>query len=256
MSVLEAPVIPSQENYAHLRSLVASWQLLMETRKKIILPLKRAVSDEETPRLLPWMVDAIAPIEEEKALTEKDIVRVWKQHPLYPWQVEIRGLGEHSCAVAVALMGGDPYVAYPIRRVGPKKSSRWIAEEPYIRTLGQLRSYCGLGDPQRKRTENMSQEDLLGLGKPLLKARLRLISESFLKAQDDIYAPIYYEARDRYEDAIHAWNCRGRGTCGLDSGTPWRDGHKHAASLRLVAKAFLADLYDESKRLHEEGEWC
>lgn len=241
--------------YDQLRGLAASWILATETRKKILLPLKRAVSDEENPQLLSWMVEAIAPVEQEKKQVERELVQEWKLQPLYEWQQGIMGLGEHSCALTVALMGGDPYVAYPLRRVGPKKQSRWVEEEPYVRTLGQLRAYCGYGDPERKRTTDMSQPDLLRLGKPILKARLRLIAENLLKAKSDPYADYYYQSRELYKDAVHESPCRGRGTCGLDAGTPWRPGHQHAAALRYVVKRFLHDIYEQAQELHEADRW-
>lgn len=221
----------------------------------------------------------------------KLIKREWRKHPLAPWAKSVRGLGEHHAAVLVAMLDGDPYVAYPkrwegpgrgnhvsksndetparttqesesraeasgraIQRTGPRTTAPariLVADPPFIRTPGQLWQYCGVG-ALGKRTAGMSQEDALALGKPMLKSRVWQIAGSFLKAKNETYRAAYDAERVRVENRVHDKPCP---PCHAKAGDPWRDGHKHASGLRVMAKQFLLDLWLESKRLHEEGRW-
>lgn len=216
------------------------WEDTMELRRGVQARVTRMLK-EETGVPEPLML-MLAALEEAEKHPKKMIERAAKLHPLYPWQQEVHGLGVHSFGVLMAYLNGSAVIASPKRRVG----NELVEEEPYVRTVSQLWSYCGYGDSERRRVKNMTQDELLAMGKPKLKARLRLIAEAFLKAGN---RDVYDQARAKYEHAVHAIPCRGRGRCGLDEGTPWRDGHKHAAALRAVAKEFLRDLYDAESEL-------
>lgn len=212
---------------------VSHWQLIQSTRIKVELPEKALI--RTIGKAPDWITAVRSIMDEEERVNEKVILREWKKHPLRPWGQSVRGVGDHSLAVLVGMLDGDPYIAYPKVRVGEKGKSKMVALDPYERTFGQLRSYCGVGDPERKRRSGMSQDEVLAAGKPLLKSRLRLIAESMLKAGN----------REGY-DAL-----RGH----VADREDWTDGHKHAHALRVVGKEFLRDLYNESQRLHESGLW-
>lgn len=196
----------------------------------------------------------------------------WRKHPLYQWQQSIPGFCLHDAAVLVAMLDGDPYIAYPKRQITkaeakelgleiPKKKDgsdmeRWIipAGDPYPRTVSQLWAFCGVGKPGR-REKGMSQEDALALGKPLLKARMRGIAERLKMNHNPHFEAVYAAARTRVENRNHEKpcpQCGGKGKGPAAEGTPWRDGHKHAHALRIVAKQFLLELWIEAKRIHEE----
>lgn len=242
MTALTSAAIPDADTHvlhAALVSAVAYWQLVQETRKKVQLPLIRlAKAGIEVP---PHLVIVLSDLEIAEKEADRVVLREWRQHPLREWGLSVHGLGEHSLAVLIGLLGGDVLIAQPRARV----AGEWVDLEPYERTLSQLRSYCGVGE-QRRRVKGMSQEETLALGKPLLKSRLRLIAESFLKAGN---RAVYDEGRERYKDRVHEAPCRGRGRCGLDAGTPWRAGHQQAAAFRLVAKTFLSDLYEAARSI-------
>lgn len=196
----------------------------------------------------------------------------WRKHPLYQWQQSIPGFCLHDAAVLVAMLDGDPYIAHPKRQITkaeakelgldiPKKKDgsdmeRWIipAGDPYPRTVSQLWAFCGVGKPGR-REKGMSQEDALALGKPLLKARMRGIAERLKMNHNAHFEAVYAAARTRVEARNHEKpcpQCGGKGKGPAAEGTPWRDGHKHAHALRIVAKQFLLELWIEAKRIHEE----
>lgn len=225
-------IVPSAR-FPGLVARVAHWQLIQSTRIKVELP-EKAIERQGLPAP-EWLTVIRRTLDEVETAEEKLILREWRQHPLREWGLGVRGVGEHSLAVLVGLLDGDPYIAYPKQRIGAKGSSKMVDLEPYARTFGQLRAYCGVGDPDRKRRAGMSQEDALAAGKPLLKSRIRLIAESMLKAGN----------REGYD--AHRTNVAGR--------EDWTDGHKHAHALRVVGKEFLRDLYNESERLHLSGEW-
>lgn len=230
---VEANTSAYAAQFPGLVAAVSHWQLIQSTRIKVELPEKALI--RTIGKAPDWITAVRSIMDEEEKVNEKVILREWKKHPLRPWGQSIRGVGDHSLAVLVGMLDGDPYIAYPKVRVGEKGNSKMVALEPYERTFGQLRAYCGVGDPDRKRRSGMSQDDALAAGKPLLKSRLRLIAESMLKAGN----------RSRYD-------AQRTDVAGRDD---WTDGHKHAHALRVVGKEFLRDLYNESQRLHEAGLW-
>lgn len=241
---------PDPVRFGSLIATVANWQMLQQTRIKIQLPLKATQRKGGDAPL--WMADILRKLAVEERVATRMIVDEWRTHPLAPWAKTVRGVGEPSAAIIVALLRGNPYVAYPQHWHGSRFSAVLLADEPYTRTLEQLNAYCGYGSPERRRMEEMDQAALLALGKPVLKARLRLLAWSMVRLGN---RSLYDEARELYAARLHERPCRGRGSCGRDAGTLWRRGHQHAAALRLVAKQFLADFYDEAKRLHLEGLW-
>lgn len=225
---------------------VAHWQLLQSTRIKVELPEKAITRAGVEPPM--WLTAIRSILDDEETHAEKLILAEWKTHPLRPWGRSVRGVGEHSLAVLVGLLDGDPYVAYPKERVGVKGKSAMIEIDPFVRSLSQLRSYCGMGDAERKRRAGMSQDEALACGKPLLKSRLRLIAESIVKAG----VRTGEDGETRF--AISPGGARYLELRAADR-EDWSPGHNHAHALRILAKEFLADLYNESERLHLSGEW-
>jgi hypothetical protein len=86
------------------------------------------------------------------------------------------------------------------------------------------------------------------------------------------YRDVYEAGRAKYECALHGNECSGtdmvlpgvgirRVYCKTESGAraglgdPLSPSHQHSRALRLVMRQILKDLWTESKRLHESGEW-
>ena len=235
-----------------------------------------AAQQARNPRRLPgWMPEVqdlcelvvlIQAAEHEATLTLR---RTMRKHPLWQWAKGIAGLGDKQFARFLGVTG-DPYVR------GVIDYGDGITAAPYPRTLGQWRAYCGHGDPGRRPFTGMSQADAKALGNRTAKMRAHLIAEQFMKSVGGTdaggavkprspYRDVYEAARETYSTRVHEAECRNRSRfspngCGIrehpewgEPGSPWRDGHQHAAALRLVAKTFLDDLYAEAKRLHEEA---
>lgn len=191
--------------------------------------------DERHPDVarLAALVDAMAQLEHKAVLNLNRLVR---QHPLGPWIKAQKGVGDKQAARLLAIVG-DPYI-------------NMQTGEP--RTVSQLRSYCGHGDPTRRKRKGMTQADLFALGSPEAKMRVWNIAASCLKAQGH-YADVYYARKDVTEGRLHVNDCVRCGPSGKPAlaGSPWSDAHRHADALRIVGKEFLRDLWLEAKRLHE-----
>lgn len=150
------------------------------------------------------------------------------------WAADKKGIGEKTFARLLSSIG-DPY---------------WNALYDRPRTVSELWAYCGLHvlptgvAPKRVKgqTLNWSQD---------ARKRVFLISEGCLK-QQDYYAEVYYEAKDKYAESLHNTVCV---RCGPEKkpaqpGSPLNGKHKHARALRIVSKEILKDLWIASKDLH------
>lgn len=96
------------------------------------------------------------------------------------------------------------------------------------------------------------------------RTRVYLIAESCIKATGGVnkaghnrprspYRDIYEAGRVKYADAVHAVPCTQCGPSGnpAQPGSPLKDSHKHMRAMRLVGKAILKDLWQESRRVAE-----
>jgi len=137
------------------------------------------------------------------------------------WQKAERGVGEHMLARLFGVLG-HPVHTTVHRHEGPEREVVVVGEMD--RSVSQLCSYCGHGDPERKRRSGMSQEAALSLGSPRAKMLVHLIAESIVKARGPL--------RQVYDDRRYA-------TADRD----WTPMHKHNDALRLLGKAFLKELW-------------
>lgn len=191
--------------------------------------------DESHPDVarLAELVKMLRQIEHQAGL---NLQRLMRQHPLGPWVKAQRGIGEKQGARLLAVIG-DPYVN---------------EQSGEIRTVSQLWSYCGHGDPNRKVRKGMTQAELFTLGNPVAKSRTWLISCAILKSQGPL-SSVYYDRKAITEGRVHATDCRRCGPSGHPAlaGSPWSDAHRHADALRVTGKTVLRGLWLEAKRLHE-----
>lgn len=159
--------------------------------------------------------------------------KAMRAHPLGPWVKAQRGIGEKQAARLLACIG-DPY---------------WNTLHDRPRTVSELWAYCGYDvrggqGPRRRKGQlaNWSQD---------ARMRARMIAESIVKAGGP-YREVYDTRKAATEGRVHATDCP---QCVGSSapGDPWRDGHRHADALRVVAKTVLKDLWIEARRIHEEN---
>jgi hypothetical protein len=92
------------------------------------------------------------------------------------------------------------------------------------------------------------------LGDPVAKSLVHLLAESCVKQvgtetkAPSPYRLVYNDSRARYEGKLHEEECPPCGPPGKPAppGSPWSAKHQHMASLRLVGKAILMDLWREA----------
>lgn len=141
------------------------------------------------------------------------------------WQKNAIGIGDHLTARLLGVIG-HPIHATPYHWEGVGENRVLVADEPYDRTVAQLWSYCGHGDPERKRRKGQSPEEAAASGNPRAKMLVHLMAECAMKQRRSPYRPVYDEARERYA-----------------SREGWSDLRRHNAALRAVGKAILRDLW-------------
>lgn len=238
--------------YADLVDDLEKSRIATENRIRALRDVKGLAGSPEEERL-----DTIAMVlaESERKATN-ELKRAVKAHPLGEWISSQMGVGEKQAGRLLGALG-DP-------------ATRFDSEtgELVERTVSQLWSYCGYGDARRqvrRRGERANWNSTL-------KMRAYLIAEATVKAGvrklDDCddsdgydlhhriaqspYAEVYLATRAKYADALHAEECKRCGPSGKAAppGSPLNDGHRHARALRLVAKTFLRDLWEEARRVH------
>lgn len=238
---------------------------------------------------LPHLTEIAEPLNQAEHLAELELVRTWRKHPLAPWAKEARGVGEKSIARLIAEIG-DPSIgtkghwetttteeAMPeadtqsvdasengasdesdAQATSAPKNRTWVIDENFDRSVSQLWSYCGVGDPARSRIpKGAVQADLLKRGKPRAKKQMYLIATGMLKAgvrRDEEgeasgispWGEKYLKARVHYANHVHEAPCP---PCHAQAGDPWKPGHQHMAALRKLEKEFLKALWREARRL-------
>jgi hypothetical protein len=162
------------------------------------------------------------------------------------WLKVTHGPGERLVARLLGTIG-HPIVAHPYRwldeapdghECDPDRcgARHLVALEPFLRSASQLRQFCGVGSPDR-RAKGMSQEQALRLGNPRAKSLVHLIAEGCMKQTGGVTKNGTVRKRSPYRDIYDDGRLRYAEREG------WTDGRKHNASLRLVKKAFLLDLW-------------
>lgn len=114
------------------------------------------------------------------------------------WAKTIPGIGVSSDRLIARLIGaiGHPVIASPYHwqngdapeghecdplRCKKDAKRHLIADPPYARTVSQLWSYCGHGDPTRRPRKGMSADDAMGCGNPRAKMLTHLLAEGAMK---------------------------------------------------------------------------
>lgn len=239
---------------------------LLNDYQQMRIGVSNRVKRSFDPGLHKAQVEKIKELEEDLAGILVAQYRKTVSPSIRTWQKATPGLGEHLLARLLGHLG-DPRVAMPYRWMAAPPESHVCGPTcgedrhlqpltPYQRSVSQLWSYCGLGDPARKRRSGMSAEEAAATGSPRLKSLMFLIAESCVK-QNGVedkngrrrarspYRGLYEEARTRYADRVHAAPCHRCGPSGrpAPAGSPWSGKHQQAAALRIVAKRILRDLW-------------
>lgn len=81
------------------------------------------------------------------------------------WAADIPGLASGELFPRIIAAIGNPRIATPQLPDPDDPEHKLLRGEPFERTVGQLRQYCGVGNPRLKPRKGMTQADLFALGK-------------------------------------------------------------------------------------------
>lgn len=254
--------------YAELRI----WAEMLDDAMKTRIGAKNRAERGDLPGSEDIFLGHVALLESAEDECAKQLHRCFRRvapASVIAWQKSALGVGEHLLS---RLLGhiGHPIATVPKHWEGKGKGARVLVEgEAFHRNVSQLWSYCGHGDPSRKRKAGMTADEAMSLGKPLVKALVHLMAEGAIKAGVRVpeehkgsepsvatrtalspYAAVYLSARDQYATRTHADVCVRCGPSGKPAqpGSPWSKAHQHAAALRLVGKTILRDLWVEARK--------
>lgn len=202
---------------------------------------------------------------------ERNLTRALRAHPLGKWVKAQKGIGEKQGGRLVATIG-DPYVRPEL------KTADGGIEPMRVRTLAELRAYCGFGEDkarpgriQKRRRGQHANWNAAAKSRAYLVAEKCMVSgfdkkhgcervegDDFAthtaECQCSPYRLIYDRERVRYADAVHREECLQCGPAGRPAqpGSPLSLGHKKGRALRRTAKEILEDLWREAERIHRE----
>lgn len=224
-AVPEAHGIPTAPAFLPLRILA---EVFEDLQKQRIATTNRAERGGIDPEYLAPALERLEAAEHYAGLVLHRQYRSVAPRAVRDWQKATVGVGEHLLARLLGVIGHPVHTTvYEWQGEG---SERVLVEVGRMdRTVSQLWSYCGHGDPTRKRSRGMTADEALALGSPRAKTIVHLIAESCMKQRTSPYRAVYDDAREQYEDR------------------DWTPLHRHNAALRKVGKAMLKDLWLAAK---------
>lgn len=225
--------------WVELRVMAEQYWDLQKTRIALI---NRATRGGIDPAVIADTIDAAAAAEHLAALAMRRTYRRVVPPPIITWQKDTAGIGEHLLARLLGVIG-HPIHTTRYAWAGTGTNRQLYVVGNFDRRVSDLWSYCGHGDPTRKRRKGMTAEEAFAMGAPAAKMLVRLIAEGCMKCRTSPYRDVYDQARDKYAERTHTTECpQCKGSS--QPGDPWRDGHQHVAALRLVGKHILKDLWE------------
>lgn len=174
----------------------------------------------------------VASLESVKHEVELMLCRMYRKNvpaEIVAWQKETLGIGEKSLAKLLGYIG-HPAIATPHHWEGTGSDRVLVKDPMFVRSLPQLRSYCGYGDVEvQKRKKGMTADDLFACGNIKAKTQLFLMAESCVKNLNSPYRAVYDDARVDYSTR-----------------EGWAPIRQHRAALRKISKEILHDLWEVS----------
>jgi len=177
-------VIADREAYLVLRVMADSLADAMDHR---IALTNRLRSGQTDPGIT---ADIVANLDNTERLLRKSMVKAFRRASpeLSQWARDTVGIGEETVARLLGRIG-HPVIAQPYHWEGEGDSRTLVADPPFERTVSQLWSYCGHGDPARRRRKGMTAEEAFGLGSPDAKKLVYLLSVATMKCAGSTTTP-------------------------------------------------------------------
>jgi hypothetical protein len=175
---------PDREAYLVLRVMADSLADAMDHR---IALTNRLRSGQTDPGIT---ADIVANLDNTERLLRKAMVKAFRRASpeLSQWARDTVGIGEETVARLLGRIG-HPVIAQPYHWEGEGDSRTLVADPPFERTVSQLWSYCGHGDPARRRRKGMTAEEAFGLGSPDAKKLVYLLSVATMKCAGSTTTP-------------------------------------------------------------------
>lgn len=178
---------------------------------------------------------------------------------IYQWVKDTAGIGEHLMARLLGCIG-DPLIAQPYHWEGDGAERVLIADEPFVRSVSQLWSYCGHGDPTRKRRKGMTVDEAFALGSPKAKMIVHLLAESAMKCTGgattwpgpDYEAPPGADSPSGSSDAAGSYQDSTPGGSFSDDAPSFVAMPRHAPVRR---RSPYRDVYDHARRRYADRDW-
>jgi len=197
------------------------------------------------------LADIVAALSAAEHQAVLNLQRSMRKHPLGTFVKNSKGIGEKQAARLLASIR-DPY---------------WNDLHNRPRKLRELYRFCGMDVVNTSAQKVPASQSSGGAGvapskqrgekvhwSPDARMRLWLIaSKCVMVGHGGPYRAVYDQGRAKYADAVHSTECKRCGPKGKPAleGSPLSAAHQHARAIRLICKAILRDLWEESKRIHE-----
>lgn len=261
MTITDIPITPTgilspDPGWLELRLAAELFARAQVERIAVTNTIRRAEKGGNLPA--EWMEPHAKALEATEKDAEKTLAAVYKRvvpECIRQWQENTVGIGAHNLA---RLLGttGDPLVAFPHHWEGEGKKRILVADEPFLRSVGQLWQFCGHGAPQR-RVRGMTAAEAMALGNPHAKMLVHMMADTCMrmngvpdkkerKRARSPYRDLYEAVKFSVEDKVHTVECQRctpKNKPPAAVGTPWKDAHRHNHALRVVGKTILRDLW-------------
>ena len=240
------PTIPPSSWWLELRT----WCDLFEDAQQSRIAAENRARATGVPDIYNAYLSSIRAAEHECELAMWACYRRVAPRPLIRWQKDTPGIGQHLLA---RLLGhiGHPVIAIPHHWEGTGANRTLVADTPFIRRVSDLWSYCGHGDPARRKQKGMTADEAASLGKPSAKMLVHLLAEGTMKCigsetrRRSPYRDVYDRRRLLTVERVHTAPCVRCGPSGKPAaeGSPWSAAHQHTDALRIVGKEILRDMW-------------
>lgn len=138
--------------------------------------VRRFREEDQSQELIKIQLDYIKTLTKDEKVLLKDIVSLYEDSELWAWCQSVKGLGPMACATFVSYI--NPYIAD---------------------TAGKTKAYMGLIPGAALQAGKKAKLN------PVAKGRMYVVTTNVIRAQDPIYAQLYYTKKAYYEEKMGSY---------------------------------------------------
>jgi hypothetical protein len=135
--------------------------------------VRRFREEDQSKELIKIQLDYIKVLTKDEKQLLKDMVKLYEESQLWAWCNTVKGLGPMACATFMSYI--NPYIA---------------------NTAGKSKAYMGLIPDANLCAGNKSKFN------PGARGRMYVVTTNVIRAQDPIYAQLYYQKKEYYEEKM------------------------------------------------------